>query len=547
MNEIEELLQEPLFQNFYRICRIPHGSGNETALAEDLLCWAKEKGFSAEKDPVGNVLIRKPASPGCEDAPPVMLQAHLDMVCVKRPGSSHDFLEDPIPWKIEGDWLTTGGETSLGADDGIGVALAMTMLEAEEAAAAETNPADSGGFPELEVLLTVGEEEDFAGASGFEMSRSRAFRLINLDHVEEHEIICGSCGGMRADFVLPVPEQSVPENSVLLKIELSGLAGGHSGEDIHRGRGNAIRLLARLLDDANASGRSYGICALEGGSSRLAIPAGASAVLVMAPEEEALFRGTADVFEKTARRELGSEGKNLKITVQEAGTDANLKIPVQASETDAVKPDAEETESCSRPLTFAEPGPVLDAILLIPDGISEMNADLEGLVDSSDNVGEARYNPGSGKLVLVTEIRAARESQRAAIFRRMQRLADRLGAEVFCSEAYPGWEYQTESRLRDTIIRVHKECCGFEPVLKTVHAGLEVGFFLEKRPGLEAVSIGPDLKDLHSVSEQLSISSALHFRKYLQRLLEQLGKDTGGGSDRNTDSTAGNTDTGISK
>ena len=542
MNKIEELLQEPLFQNFYRICRIPHGSGNETALAEDLLCWAKEKGFSAEKDAVGNVLIRKPASPGCEDVPPVMLQAHLDMVCVKRPGSSHDFWQDPIPWKIEGDWLTTGGETSLGADDGIGVALAMTILETEEPAAAETDPADCGGFPELEVLFTVGEEEDFAGASGFDMSRSRAFRLINLDHVEEHEIICGSCGGMRADFVLPVPEQSVPENSILLKVSLSGLTGGHSGEDIHRGRGNAIRLLARLLDDANASGCSFGICALEGGSSRLAIPAGASALLCMAPDEETLFRVTAAVFEQTARRELGSEGKNLKITVQEAGTAASLGSP---------EPGTEGAEPGSRPLTFAEPGPVMDAILLIPDGISEMNADLEGLVDSSDNVGEARYKPGSGQLELVTEIRAARESQRAAIFRRMQRLADRLGAEVFCSEAYPGWEYQTESCLRDTIIRVHKECCGFEPVLKTVHAGLEVGFFLEKRPELEAVSIGPDLKDLHSVSERLSISSSLHFRKYLQRLLEELGKEAGGDPDRNTDRTAdrsaGNTDTGISK
>lgn len=523
MNNIESLLQEPLFQHFHRICRIPHGSGNEAALAEELLCWAREKGFHAEKDAAGNVLIRRPASPGCENAPSVMLQAHLDMVCVKRPGSIHDFQKDPIPWQIEGDWLTTGGETSLGADDGIGAALAMTMLETGwpcEAAAV--------GFPELEALFTVGEEEDFAGALGFDMGRSRAKYLINLDHIEEHTVICGSCGGMRADFGLPLAEQRVPAGSAFWKLTVSGLAGGHSGEDIHRGRGNAIRLLARCLDAANASGCSFGICALEGGSSRLSIPVSAGALICMDPENAEIFRLSAEAFEKTARRELGGSGTKLRICIDPAAgviptANASPAAEVQA----AAGVNTEAAEQIPPALTFAEPELVTEAILLFPDGISEMNADLEGLVDSSDNLGEVYYRPGSGRLELVSEIRAARESQRDAIFRRMQQLGRRLGAEVSCSEPYPGWEYQPAGRLRDAVIRVHDGYCGFEPFLKTVHAGLEVGFFLEKCPGLEAVSIGPDLKDLHSVSERLSISSALHFQGYLKSLLEELGRETG--------------------
>ena len=234
--EKEELLKERVFFYFAQLCRIPRQSGNEKAVSDFILNWALDQGLKAKQDAVNNVFIRKAASAGYEAAPPVMLQAHMDMVCEKNEGVNHDFTKDPIKWMIEGDLISTGGETTLGADNGIGVACAMAVLEDKTLA-----------HPRLEVLFTVAEESDFTGAANFDTSWMESDRMINLDHASDKEILCGSCGGMDAVITLPIKPEKLKTGWKTCTVRIYGLKGGHSGEDIHRGRGNANLLLGRFL------------------------------------------------------------------------------------------------------------------------------------------------------------------------------------------------------------------------------------------------------------------------------------------------------------
>ena len=426
---------------------------------------------------MGNVFIRKPCA---ADAPTVLLQAHLDMVCVDTSATRHDFKHDPIPWSVTDDTLSTGGKTSLGADDGIGVALAMSMLEL-----------DRDDFPNLEALFTVREEADMGGALGFDPGLSDASLLINLDHTDEHEIMCGSCGGMRADFRLPVTREIGPDGWRCFRLAVSGLLGGHSGEDINRGRGNAISLLSRLLD-AISQLCPLGVCALRGGIMRLAIPTEAESVICIPPEYEAAVRSAVESLGDQMRKELVCSGARLKISF----------APV------------ERAESCVKAQTL------LPALLLCPDGICTMNEALAGMVDSSDNLGEAYLREDA--LALVLEIRAATDSQRFYIFRKLETLARLLGGTCSCSEAYPGWTCSLSSPLTRLASHVHRDLYGSDPRLTTIHAGLEPGCLLASNPDLDAISIGPNLRNLHTVEERLSISSVRRFYEYLQHILTAI-------------------------
>ena len=235
-NKFDNVKEHKVFEHFYNINQIPRGSFHEEAISNYLVAWAKERGFYVYQDQLKNVLIRKPASKGSEHKKGIVLQAHIDMVCEKTPASTHDFLNDPIPWVVEGDWLTTGRETTLGADDGIGVALAMALLED-----------DTLEHPVLEALFTVAEEEDLSGAIEFDTSLLQSSYLINLDNSQESEILCGSCGGEAIELTIPLTWNEIPEGWSAFELSLTGLKGGHSGEDIHRGHGNANEMLARLL------------------------------------------------------------------------------------------------------------------------------------------------------------------------------------------------------------------------------------------------------------------------------------------------------------
>lgn len=477
---IENLLQDRVFFHFHRICQIPHGSGNEKALSDDIFSWAQNLGLEAAQDGANNVLIRKPATPGYENAPVVMLQAHLDMVCEKADGITHDFAKDPIRWVIDGDTLSTGGTTTLGGDDGIGVALAMAVLEA-----------DGLYHPALEVLFTTMEEEDLSGASRFDKSKMRASYLINLDHNNETEILCGSCGGMQVDIRLPVQSEPVPENWASYRLRISGLKGGHSGDDIHRGRGNANILLARLLM-AVESICDFRLNRITGGSFRLAIPREAEAIIWLDPahldsvltalgETQALFRS------------------ELTVTADK------VKVKLEPAETDPIG---------------TAPQNVISAMVLVPDGIFQMNEMLPGQVDTSDNLGEIYLN--EKELHLVLEIRSARDSLCTYLFQQMERLAQLLGGTCRWSNAYPSWDFHPDSPLRQLCGEVYEKNYGKKPSFRTIHAGLEVGYFFEANNHIDAVAMGADCWDFHSPSETLRISSVKKVYQYLCDVLAAI-------------------------
>lgn len=478
--QIAQLRKNRVFHHFYQICQIPHESGKEKAISDYILAWAKNLGLEAEQDQVNNVLIRKPASLGYEAAPAVMLQAHIDMVCEKAEGVDHDFSKDPIDWVIEGDLLSTGGKTTLGADNGVGVALAMTVLESADLQ-----------HPELEVLFTVSEEDDFCGAENFDTSKMHASYLINLDHAWDTQIICGSCGGMQVDFRMPVQSEPTPSGWSAYRLSVSGLKGGHSGEDIHRGRGNANIMLTRLLIAAEQC-CDYRLAQIKGGSFRLAIPREGSAVICLDPVYEVALTAKLQKLEQDMRAELSATADSLTVTLE----------PVAA------------VDHCTAP------APVIAALTLIPDGIYQMNELLLGLVDTSDNLGEVYLN--EKELHMVLEIRSARESLGVYLFQRMERLANLLGGSCQSCGVYPSWEFHPTSKLRQLCEQVYQAHYGDKPSILTLHSGLEVGYFFRSRPQLDAIAIGPNCWNFHSPSEAVSISSVEKIHEYLINILSAI-------------------------
>ena len=475
------LREDAVFRHFYALCQIPHGSGNEGPIGAYLLNWAKELGLEAERDEAGNVLIRKAASPGREGAPVTMLQAHMDMVCEKAEGIAHDFAKDPIQWVVDGDELSTGGRTTLGADDGIGVALAMALLAD-----------DTLTHPALEVLFTTMEEEDLSGASRFDTGKLKARYLFNLDHVKDDEILCGSCGGMQVDVRVPLSAKPPQEGWRPCRLEVSGLRGGHSGEDIHRGRDNANILLLRSLL-ALEECCAFRLGPIRGGSFRLAIARDAEAVVWIKASDRDTARECLTRMERAFRGELPASADGVRVALEELS-------------------DA--------PAWTVEPGRVLDALSLLPDGIFQMSEAFHGIVDTSDNLGEV-YLSESG-LHCVLEIRSASESRRTYLYQRMRRLAALLGGECTCCNEYPSWSFRHSSPLRALCGGVYHELFGEPPKFLVVHAGLEVGCFFGTKPELDAVSIGPNCRDFHSPSETLQISSVRKEFRYLRAILSAI-------------------------
>lgn len=476
----EELQKERVFSHFYQICQIPHGSGNEKALSDYVLKWAHGLGLDAIQDDANNVLIRKPATPGYEQIPVVMLQAHMDMVCEKADGVTHDFTKDPIDWVIEDDVLSTGGKTSLGADDGIGMALAMAILDD-----------DKLQHPALEVLFTTMEEEDFSGAEHFDTSTMNASYLINLDHVDDKEVLCGSCGGMQVDIRIPVQAKSIPKNWASYRLSVSGLKGGHSGDDIHRGRGNANIILARMLMAVENCCDFY-LNRVKGGSFRLSIPRDAEAYLWLDPAQLPQIQTTLSEMEKLIQAEHAVTANKIKISLESAATEAWGVAPKN----------------------------IISAMILVPDGIYQMNELFSGLVDTSDNLGEVYLD--KKELHFVIEIRSAQESSRTFLFQKMERLAALFGGSCTWSNAYPSWSLHPISPLRQLCSDVYEKSYGEKPSFHMVHAGLEVGYFFATKPEIDAVAIGPDCWDFHSPGESVRISSVKKVYDYLCNILSTI-------------------------
>lgn len=472
-----------LWEHFGKICEIPHCSWNEEELGEYLMTFAKEKNLEAEKDAAGNVVIRVPATEGHENAPVIVLQGHLDMVGEKNSDVEHNFDKDPIQTEIDGDWLTARG-TTLGADNGVGVAAALALVDEENVV-----------HGPLEILSTVSEEVGLIGAGKLQPDFLKGRILMNLDSEEIGEVYIGCAGGGDSVLKLPVEETDPPADSKGVSIKITGLRGGHSGIDIIEQRGNAIKILVRILSRI-LSEKSISIVSFEGGKMRNAIPREAVAITAVQGADIGDIEGIAQDEIKTIAMELGGREKELKVVI-ESMDEVPAKIMTQESQKT-----------------------LIDLLVALPHGIEAMNYDIEGLVETSNNLATIKIEDGMA--VIGTSTRSSIISALNALSARIGAVARLAGAEVEERDPYPGWMPNLESKILAVVKDVHKREFGKEPEMKAIHAGLECGIIGEKFPGMDMVSFGPWIEHPHSPEERVNIPSVKTFWKLLTAVLKEM-------------------------
>ena len=463
MGKLIHLQPTRVFHYFEEICAIPHGSGDTARISDYCVAFAKAHRLTYHQDALGNVIIKKPPTAGYEDHPAVILQGHIDMVCEKAPDCPIDFAIDGLDVDTDGEFVFAHG-TTLGGDNGIAVAMIFAILESADLP-----------HPPLEVLLTVDEETGMYGAEGFDPSYLEGKMLINVDSEEEGVLTVSCAGGARAELALPLTY--APNTAPCWQVEVGGLQGGHSGIEIDKGRLNANIVMAQFLQSID--GR---LVTIAGGQKDNAIPVACTAVISCAEDPTAAAAAFA-----AAHRVAG---------------DPNLTISVTPT-TAATAMDATTTAA------------VLDFLTTVPNGIQSMSADIDGLVQTSLNLG-----------ILTTDGDTLRASfaVRSSVGAEKTALLAKLAAMASCTTYghYPAWEYRKESRLRDVMCAVWEQKYGEAPTVAAIHAGLECGLFCEKIPGLDAVSIGPNMWDVHTCRERLSVASTARVYAYLCDVLKEL-------------------------
>lgn len=480
MARLENLEPKEVFYYFEKIAGIPHGSRNTKAISDYCVSVAREKGLRYIQDESNNVIIYKDASPGCEKKEPVILQGHLDMVCVKEKDSPIDMERDGLDLQVEGDDIYARG-TTLGGDDGIAVAYCLAILAD-----------DTLVHPPLEVILTTDEEIGLLGAAALDASALKGRRLINLDSEEEGIFLTSCAGGVSGVCTLPV--QYEEKRGTLYEIRLTGLLGGHSGVEIHKERANANKLMGRLLDQIGEK-LEFSLAALEGGVKDNAIPSSASAEILIHQEEEGLLEEILKRMETIYHHEYRSSDPNITVEYQKTA------------------------HATRRALTLKSQELLLFLLMQAPDGVTRRSMEIEGLVQTSLNAGVMRLNEEG--FLLDFAIRSSVDSEKEALSRRLQYLTEFLGGDYEENGDYPGWEYKKESPLRELMVRVYEEMFGQKPAVEAVHAGLECGVFAGKIPGIDCISLGPDMAHVHTVQERLSISSTGRMWKFLLEVLKK--------------------------
>ena len=486
MGVLDGLQPENVFQYFEQLCGIPHGSGNVKQISDHLKNFAEERALFCEQDALGNVVIIREASPGREQEEPYILQAHMDMVAVTDQGSQIDMKKEPLRLRVEGDKLYAEG-TSLGGDDGIGVAYCMALLDAKDIS-----------LPRLEVILTVDEETGMEGATGIDLSMLKGRRMINLDQEEEGIFITSCAGGARVDVDIPLKEETDRPAMRQLALSVKGLLGGHSGIEIDRGRGNANWLLGAVL---GALSLRYDIrlSKMQGGQADNAIPREAEALIWVRDEDVSEIDAFLKAEEDKMRENLGE--KDPGFTLEKLYYDEIVFDKSYTRESTA------QAVAC---------------ICKLPNGVIDMSADVEGLVETSLNLGVTSL--GEDGLRLSYAVRSSVDQSREELCRHMMQIAERAGAAAYVRNAYPGWAYRKDSPLREKMVQIYEEMYGRPPVLQAIHAGLECGILAGKLPGLDCVSIGPDLFDVHTAQESMSIASVKRVWEYLLAILTRAAR-----------------------
>jgi len=475
MSVLGHLQPQAVFSYFEQLCAIPHGSGNTKAVSDWLMDFARARGLAARQDTLNNVIIVKPAAPGYEQAPTLMLQGHMDMVCEKAPDCPKDMTREGLDLAVEGDHIFAKG-TTLGGDDGIAVTMMLAILDAQDLP-----------HPRLEAIFTVDEEIGMLGAEGIDVSDLQGRRMLNIDSEIEGVFTVSCAGGCTALVRLPLRREAF--SGTALSVTIEGLSGGHSGIEIHKGLANADLLLGRFLAAADAR-LPLRLIAAEGGLKDNAIPRSARALLVTSEPEA--FQSFAQELEAAFRHEYSA-------------TDPSLQISVTAENTSLLPMDEDSSRRC---ITW---------LSCVPDGVQAMSPHIPGLVQTSLNLGILQTEDNA---ILSTHcVRSSLDSQKRMLLQRLERLSAALGGDFSTSGDYAGWQYRETSPLRDLLVEVYTRQYGSAPQIEAIHAGVECGIFAGKLPGLDCVSIGPDLTEIHTCREKMSISSV---QRLWQMLLEVL-------------------------
>jgi dipeptidase D len=480
---IEALEPRVLWKYFSRICQIPHGSGNEAALGNAILSWAAEKGCESEVDDVGNIVVRIPATKGYEHAAGVVLQGHLDMVCEKNADTDFDFEKDPIVLVREGDWIKADG-TSLGADNGIGVATGLSLLDMPGAV-----------HGPIELLMTVDEESGLIGAQHLSADSLKGRLLINMDSEKDGVFYIGCAGGRDSLIELPLSRTAVDNAHAGYHIQVKGLRGGHSGLDIIRNRGNGIRLLARVLF-AIQKETDLAIVSIGGGDKHNAIPREATALVAAEAEKEEMIRRVIDTQRAGFLEEFSIEEPGLSLTVE------RITRPDYAF-------DSATTQK------------TLQLLLGLPNGVVSMDRHLPGIVETSTNLARVRV-VNEEQLEVMNSTRSAVKAAIDGVVVQIESVGAAVGAKVETDSGYPGWKPDMDSKLLAGARRIWEQVHGDEASLKVIHAGLECGIIGEKFADMDMISIGPTIMHAHSPNEQVAISTVVRFFDFFQAFLASL-------------------------
>ncbi len=473
---LENFAYPKLLKYFEEISAIPRPSYHEDKIADYLESFAKERGLEYYRDSLGNLLINKDATEGRETTAPILLQGHSDMVCEKNEGVSHDFLRDPLKLYVKDGWIRAEG-TTLGADNGVAVAAMLAILD---------GAAESHG--PVQCLFTVSEEVGLEGVKGFDYSRIYARKMINMDSADESLIIAGCAGGLRTDIAFPIERQRA--NGEGFKLRVSGLAGGHSGEDIHRGRANANKLMGRVLYRLSVTDKAMRLVSVDGGTKENAIPRECTACGICTDLEA--LRTTVKELETEIKAELGAcdNAFSLEVTAENSGG-----IPM--------------TADSGRKVVFL--------LSTLANGVFEMNRELSGIVEYSRNLGILKTHENSFEAVVNS--RSARESQIDLSAAELEAYGEMLGGKAEHYSRYPGWVYAEKSEIRNTYTRAYAELYGNEPKVEVIHAGLECGIIKKAIPDMDMLSCGPVVVDLHSPDEALNVASFERFFSVILRVL----------------------------
>jgi dipeptidase D len=485
MQTLKDLKPSLIWEMFEKICAIPRPSKHEEAFIRFLVNFGHSLNLETKQDKAGNVLIVKPASPGYEQVKPIVLQSHIDMVCEKNNDNQHNFFTDPVKPYVEGEWVKALG-TTLGADDGIGMAAQMAILADKTL---KHGP--------IECLFTVDEETGLTGADALEAGFFNGDTLLNLDSEDEGELFIGCAGGIDTIASFQLKTEKAPENWVTIKIAVSGLTGGHSGDDIHRGLGNANKILTRFLHLA-AKEHQFRLSVIDGGNLRNAIAREAYAIGVVPSSQKEPVRISFNLFSHDISEELKRTEPALKLTL---GT-------------------------CDKVFSVLTPdlqNKLIAAMYSCPHGVIEMSREMSGMVETSTNLASVKIKDNI--IEVTTSQRSSVETARDYVAQMVQSLFELAGAHVVHSDGYPGWTPSLSSPILSLTTKAYVDLFENQPVVRAIHAGLECGLFLKKYPHLDMISFGPTIKGAHSPDERLHIPSVIRFWDLLIEVIKRFANE----------------------